>query len=98
MADMGFLPEVRRLLDLVRDDRQTLLFSATLDGDINTLIQRYQDNPVRHEVETDEDAPQNRHLFWKTDRNARVQLVANDRRAPNGPPSCSAAPSTAPTV
>ena len=77
MADMGFLPEVRRLLDLVRDDRQTLLFSATLDGDINTLIQRYQDNPVRHEVESDEDAPQNRHVFWKTDRNERVGLVAN---------------------
>ncbi len=77
MADMGFLPEVRRLLDLVRDDRQTLLFSATLDGDINTLIQRYQDNPVRHEVESDEDAPQSRHIFWKTDRNTRVPLVAS---------------------
>jgi len=77
MADMGFLPEVRRLLDLVRDDRQTLLFSATLDGEINTLIQRYQDNPVRHEVESDEDAPQSTHLFWKTERNARVQTVAN---------------------
>jgi superfamily II DNA/RNA helicase len=77
MADMGFLPEVRRLLDLVRDDRQTLLFSATLDGDIDTLIQRYQNNPVRHEVESDEDAPQNNHVFWKTDRNARVTLVAD---------------------
>ena len=77
MADMGFLPEVRRLLDLVRDDRQTLLFSATLDGDINTLIQRYQDNPVRHEVESEKDAPQSRHIFWKTDRNARVALVAS---------------------
>ncbi len=76
MADMGFLPEVRRLLDLVRDDRQTLLFSATLDGDIDTLIQRYQNDPVRHEVESAQDAPQNRHVFWKTDRAARVNLVA----------------------
>jgi superfamily II DNA/RNA helicase len=76
MADMGFLPEVRRLLDLVRDDRQTLLFSATLDGDIKTLIERYQKDPVRHEVEADDDAPQNTHLFWKTDRSARVTLVA----------------------
>jgi superfamily II DNA/RNA helicase len=77
MADMGFLPEVRRLLDLVRPDRQTLLFSATLDGDIKTLIERYQNNPVRHEVEGDEDAPQNTHLFWKTERAERVRLVAD---------------------
>ncbi len=77
MADMGFLPEVRRLLDLVRDDRQTLLFSATLDGEINSLIQRYQNDPVRHEVENDEDAPENVHLFWKTERAARVQTTAN---------------------
>ncbi|HUR76672.1 MAG TPA: DEAD/DEAH box helicase [Acidimicrobiales bacterium] len=81
MADMGFLPEVRRLLDLVRPDRQTLLFSATLDGDIKTLIERYQNDPVRHEVEGDEDAPQNMHLFWKTDRAARVNLVADIVRA-----------------
>ncbi len=77
MADMGFLPEVRRLLDLVRDDRQTLLFSATLDGDIKTLIERYQNDPVRHEVESEKDAPQNTHLFWKTERNTRVNLVAD---------------------
>jgi superfamily II DNA/RNA helicase len=81
MADMGFLPEVRRLLDLVRPDRQTLLFSATLDGDIKTLIERYQQDPVRHEVETDEEAPQNTHLFWKTDRTARVRLVADTVKA-----------------
>src|SRR5690606_7632484 len=38
MADMGFLPEVKRLLDRTPDDRQTLLFSATLDGDVDVLI------------------------------------------------------------
>jgi superfamily II DNA/RNA helicase len=51
MADMGFLPAVTRLLDQVRSDRQTLLFSATLDGDVDVLVRRYQRNPVRHEVE-----------------------------------------------
>jgi superfamily II DNA/RNA helicase len=76
MADMGFLPEVRRLLDQVRDDRQTLLFSATLDGDIKTLIQRYQHDPIHHEVEKDEDAPENVHKFWDTDRAGRVATVA----------------------
>lgn len=51
MADMGFLPEVCRILDLVPEHRQTLLFSATLDGDVATLTERYQDDPVVHEVE-----------------------------------------------
>jgi superfamily II DNA/RNA helicase len=76
MADMGFLPEVRRLLDAVRPDRQTLLFSATLDGDIDVLISRYQRQPVRHEVAAEHDAPESRHLFWRTKREARVDLTA----------------------
>ena len=76
MADMGFLPEVRRILDQVRDDRQTLLFSATLDGAISTLIERYQHNPAKHEVEADEDAPENTHVFVKARTNDRVKLTA----------------------
>jgi superfamily II DNA/RNA helicase len=55
MADMGFLPAVRRILDATRADRQTLLFSATLDGDVDVLVRRYQNDPVRHEVKVDED-------------------------------------------
>ncbi len=77
MADMGFLPEVRRLLDRARPDRQTLLFSATLDGDVDVLIKRYQRQPVRHELPVDDDAPQNRHLFWRTDRGDRLGLAVD---------------------
>ena len=54
MADMGFLPEVKRMLDACATDRQTLLFSATLDGDVDVLIRRYQRDPARHETELDE--------------------------------------------
>lgn len=50
MADMGFLPAVRRILDATSPDRQTLLFSATLDGDVDVLVRHYQRDPVRHEV------------------------------------------------
>ncbi|HKY13406.1 MAG TPA: DEAD/DEAH box helicase [Microthrixaceae bacterium] len=50
MADMGFLPQVEWILRNVHDGHQTLLFSATLDGVVDTLIQRYQSDPVRHEV------------------------------------------------
>jgi superfamily II DNA/RNA helicase len=56
MADMGFLPAVRRILDATRPDRQTLLFSATLDGDVDVLVRRYQHDPARHEVEPAVDA------------------------------------------
>ena len=50
MADMGFLPQVEWILRNVEGDHQTLLFSATLDGVVNTLIRRYQHDPVMHEV------------------------------------------------
>ncbi len=54
MADMGFLPQVEWILRKVERKHQTLLFSATLDGAVNSLIQRYQSNPSMHEVETKE--------------------------------------------
>ncbi|MBD8031278.1 DEAD/DEAH box helicase [Corynebacterium gallinarum] len=48
MADMGFLPQVRRLMDLTPAKGQRLLFSATLDGDVTKLVDRYMHNPVTH--------------------------------------------------
>mgnify|MGYP000980423515 CR=1 FL=1 len=52
MADMGFLPQVEWILRHIPGDHQTLLFSATLDGVVQGLIDRYQKDPVRHEVES----------------------------------------------
>ena len=76
MADMGFLPEVRKILDLTPDDRQTLLFSATLDGDIDVLVRNYQNNPARHELAVDPaDGAKVTHLFWNVGpRPARVAV------------------------
>jgi len=51
MADMGFLPSVKRILDQTPGNRHTLLFSATLDGDVDMLIKRYQNDPLTFEVE-----------------------------------------------
>lgn len=48
MADMGFLPQVRRLMDRTPKTGQRLLFSATLDGDVQKLITRYLTDPVTH--------------------------------------------------
>jgi superfamily II DNA/RNA helicase len=77
MADMGFLPAVRRLLDRTKADRQTLLFSATLDGDIDAIVRRYQRDPSRHEVAPNgEGAGDVEHVFWRAESSQRVELVA----------------------
>ncbi len=52
MADMGFLPQVEWILRNVEGTHQTLLFSATLDGVVDSLVRRYQTDPSRHEVES----------------------------------------------
>lgn len=77
MADMGFMPIVRELLDQVSAKRQTLLFSATLDGDVKELVRRYQNNPKRYEIDSPEDAigESSTHYFWRTDSSERVALV-----------------------
>ncbi|MFE0028036.1 DEAD/DEAH box helicase [Amycolatopsis sp. NPDC059021] len=50
MADMGFMPQVREILDLTPPGGQRLLFSATLDGDVNKLVKQYLADPVTHSV------------------------------------------------
>ncbi|MGH9077950.1 MAG: helicase-related protein, partial [Acidimicrobiales bacterium] len=76
MADMGFLPAVRRLLDATAASRQTLLFSATLDGDVDVLVRRYQRAPRRHDVEADRSSGEVRHVFWRAEATERVGLTA----------------------
>ena len=75
MADMGFLPDVRRILDMTNEHRQTLLFSATLDGAIDALVKGYQTDPVVHEM-PDEDTGDVIHHFWASERPGRAQLTA----------------------
>ena len=52
MADLGFLPAVKRLLDATPRGTQRLLFSATLDNGIDVLVRRYLHDPVLHSVDT----------------------------------------------
>ena len=77
MADMGFLPAVRRILDRTSDGRQVLLFSATLGKEIETLVHRYQTDPTRHDVAADEPSSGAVvHSFWSARREDRVALTA----------------------
>jgi superfamily II DNA/RNA helicase len=50
MADMGFLPPVEWVLRRLPDTHQTMLFSATLDGEVDYLVSHYLTEPVRHDV------------------------------------------------
>jgi len=78
MADMGFLPDVRRILNQTAKKRQTLLFSATLDGDVAVLIREYQTNPVRHEAGTVEpETTEAEHHFWLVQHDDKVQHTAD---------------------
>ena len=86
MADMGFLPEVKRLLDATSPQRQTLLFSATLDGDVDVLIRRYQRDPVRRELAIDDSTQgEVEHLFWHSEPHDRVRLTADIARRVKAP-------------
>lgn len=66
MADFGFLPQVRRLLDLVPGDGQRLLFSATLDDEsVRDLVRRYLRDPVTHTVAPEpETTPATHHILY----------------------------------
>nr|WP_246297404.1 DEAD/DEAH box helicase [Janibacter cremeus] len=52
MADLGFLPGVKRILDKTPRGSQRMLFSATLDGAINQIVKRYLENPKTHEADS----------------------------------------------
>ncbi len=77
MADMGFLPAVRRLVSETSASRQTLLFSATLDGPVDKLIRDYQRSPVRHDVAlADTDRGEVHHRFWSVEADDRPAVTA----------------------
>jgi superfamily II DNA/RNA helicase len=57
MADLGFLPVVRRLMDATPRQGQRLLFSATLDNGVDVLVKRFLHRPVTHHVDAAAEAP-----------------------------------------
>ena len=79
MSDMGFLPDVRRILDLTPPTRQTMLFSATLDGAVGVLSRHYQSAPASYEVAEEESETTSNavHLFWTVDTAQRTEVATN---------------------
>src|SRR5215472_426680 len=79
MADLGFLPTVRRLLDATPPEGQRMLFSATLDHAVDVLVRRFLHHPAEHAIDPPEaPAPIVHHLLTvaPADRTAVVAALA----------------------
>ncbi|MFI0422533.1 DEAD/DEAH box helicase [Spongiactinospora sp. 9N601] len=79
MLDLGFLPDIERIIKLLPADRQTMLFSATMPGEIVTLSRRYLNRPTHVRAEnTDiepESAPQVAQHVWRVHRMDKIEIV-----------------------
>jgi len=76
MADLGFLPAVKRLLDLTPARGQRLLFSATLDRGVDQIVRKYLDNPVTHAVDPDEaDVPVMTHHVFSVSGGDKAEVI-----------------------
>ncbi|MEU9126020.1 DEAD/DEAH box helicase [Streptomyces sp. NPDC048506] len=86
MTDMGFLPQITKLLQQVRPDGQRMLFSATLDRNIDRLVQRFLTDPVVHSVDPSAGAVTTMehhvlHVQDETDKKAvTTRIAARDGR------------------
>ena len=83
MADLGFLPMVRRILDATPADGQRLLFSATLDNGIDHLVRRYLSNPVTHSVDSaHSEVPKMAHHVLHIEAEDRLAILVELASAP----------------
>src|SRR5690606_16094323 len=85
MADMGFMPQVTALLDQVRPDGQRMLFSATLDRNVDLLVRRYLTDPVVHSVDPSAGAVTTMehhvlHVHDEDKRRTTTEIAARDGR------------------
>ncbi|MED7929831.1 DEAD/DEAH box helicase [Nonomuraea sp. LP-02] len=80
MLDLGFLPDVERIFKLVPAERQTMLFSATMPGEVVALSRKYLNRPTHiraeHESGEGEATPQVRQLVWRTHRMDKIEILS----------------------
>ncbi|WP_433244943.1 DEAD/DEAH box helicase [Streptosporangium sp. CA-135522] len=79
MLDLGFLPDIERIIKLIPDERQTMLFSATLPGEIVALSRRYLSRPTHVRAENNdaeaEATPQTTQFVWRVHRMDKIEIV-----------------------
>ncbi len=82
MADMGFMPQVRKIMAAVPDEHQTYLYSATLDSQVQELVNKYMTDPVSHEVESETDYVDTlEHRFLKVHHLDKPKMAAEISRS-----------------
>jgi len=77
MADMGFLPAVRRIMAQTPSDRHVMLFSATMGPDVKSLVREFTNDAVVHDVVGEEAPSDVDHFFWKVPRDQRPSFAAD---------------------
>ena len=77
MADMGFLPAVRRIMSATPRDRHVMLFSATMGPDVKSLVKEFTHDAVVHDVVGEEAPSDVDHFFWRVPRDQRPQYTAD---------------------
>jgi len=83
MAEMGFMPSMKRILDLVPANSQNLLFSATLDRGVSILVKNYLKNPALHAVANQSQADNNlEHMAFVVDKHEKNSVVAEIAQRP----------------
>lgn len=83
MADLGFLPPVKRLLDKTPRDGQRMLFSATLDRGVDVLVKRYLNNPVEHSVDSEQSpVTAMEHHVLHVEKASRINVLADLAASP----------------
>ena len=83
MADLGFLPGVKRILDKTPRNGQKLLFSATLDAGIDVIVKRYLSNPVTHQADSAQSPISTMaHHIFHVHRDARLEVLLDLTSAP----------------
>ena len=79
MLDMGFRPDVERILNLTPQGRQTLLFSATLQGEVDNLARRHTRNARRHEnLVTEDSRPDIEHRFVGVEHEHKLNALVTE--------------------
>jgi superfamily II DNA/RNA helicase len=86
MLDMGFKPQVDRLVRRLPHNRQTMLFSATLDGEVGELARAYTNNPSRFEAQPPDDVEQGEvaHTFVPVTADGKVDRLIEELEAERG--------------
>jgi superfamily II DNA/RNA helicase len=86
MLDLGFLPDVERIIRLVPEQRQTMLFSATMPGDVVTLARRHMRRPVNIRAEGHDEpapAPLTRQHVFRAHQMDKIEVLARVLQARN---------------